>query len=260
MITNPHERPSSFGAGQAAQVPQYPVDTPVSAVGAEGLKIVREAREATRKLQVVRDTQQQAVDRYRAARAAYEAEVQRGGQTGQPDLDREHELSLELSACERAADPRTHQLRQQAAIAEQRRLSFAASTWLWDHVIEVLDDELRDEAEAASEELIEAYASIHHSVDRYNAIRQRVWELMQITVAGEHAQGWAQALQLAPEPQPPLPSDDAIAMFERARQPDPEPSFEGRSGEDDESEPMLRSVPAGGDEPILTRAHELFGS
>jgi len=259
MVPNPHARPSSFGSGQPGQVPQYPIDKPVSEIGAEGLKIVQEAREATRKLQVVRDAQQDAVSRYRAARAAYEAEVRRGGETGEPDLDREHELSLELSACERAADPQTHQLRQHAAIGAQRAAATAASVWLYDNLIAVLDEELREEAESASAELIEAYASIQHSVDRYNAIRQRVFELMQITVAGEHAQEWARILQLDAEPLPPLPSDEGIAIFERARQPDPEPSFEGRSGEDDESEPMLRSMPEP-EEPILTRANVLFGS
>lgn len=221
-LTNPHARPSSFGAGVAAQPPLYPIDKPHSAIGKEGLRIVQEAREATRKLQVVRDTQQDAVNRYRAARAAYEAEVTRGGQTGQPDLDREHELSLDLSAAERACDPHTHQLRQQAAITEQRTRVSAANVWLWDHVIDVLDEELRDEAEAASAELIEAYESIQHSVDRYQAIRQKVWELMQITVAGEHAQALAQTLQLAPEPEPPLPSAEGLEVFERAARKVPE--------------------------------------
>ena len=115
--------------------------------------------------------------------------MQRGGQTGQPDLDREHELSLELSACERAADPDDPSdapagcHRRSSARRRALRASGCTTT-----CIAVLDEELRDEAEEASEELIEAYASIQHSVDRYRAIQQRVWQLLQITVAGEHAQ------------------------------------------------------------------------
>jgi len=243
-VTCPYGR-QSLSSGAVA-LPAYPIDQPVSEIGKEGLRLVQEAREATRKLGVVRDTQQDAASRYRAARAAYEAEVQRGGQTGKPDLGREHELSLELSAAERACDPQTHQIRQQAAISAQRAAASAASVWLWDNVIDVLDEELRDEAEAASAELTEALASIRHSVDRYNAIRQRVWQLMQITVAGEHGQELAQVLALGQEPLPPVPSDEGIAIFERARAPEP-PA-------DDKP---LRETPEP-DEPVLTRVETLF--
>ena len=244
-VTCPYGR-QSLSSGAVA-LPAYPIDQPVSEIGKEGLRLVQEAREATRKLGVVRDTQQDAASRYRAARAAYEAEVQRGGQTGKPDLGREHELSLELSAAERACDPQTHQIRQQAALAEQRRLASRAQVWLWENWPAILEEELRDEAEMASAELVEAYASIQHSVDRYQSIRRRVSDLVGITLAGPHAAELSSILALGSEPQPPLPSDDGVATFIRAT-----------TSERVSDEP-LREMPPG-EEPILTRANVLFGA
>ena len=83
-------------------------------------------------------------------------------------------------------------------MAEQRARVRAVNVFLWDHLPELIDEELRAEAEAASAALVEA-PEVDQARDRpLPAIRQRVWELLQITHAGEHAQELAQILAIEP--------------------------------------------------------------
>ena len=53
--------------------------------------------------------------------------------------------------------------------------------------------------------------------ERYQAIRERVYNLTRITAQGPDAQALAQLLKISSEPAAPLPSNEALAQFERAR-------------------------------------------
>jgi hypothetical protein len=133
------------------------------------------------------------------------------------DEEREHELSMELAAAEHRAKPETHQLRHRAAVTAQRAAVRAFNVFMWDELPRLLDAEIRPEAEAASEALQEALAGIAPIQERYNAIQEKARQLAHVAAVGEHSLYWSQALKLAAEPAPPLPSDEGIATFERAR-------------------------------------------
>ena len=219
-IQNPHRQESGLShvRESPASLPALPFEKPTSDVGKQALSLHQEAREATERLRDVRDAQSEAISRYRAAEAALKAEIVRGAQEGGIDQEREHELSLELSAAERLADSETHALRYRVAVSTQRASVRAYNVFVWDHVVELLEAEIRPEAEAASAELVKALEKIAPVQERYRKIRDRAWQLAQITTVGEHAQYWAQTLALAADPAPPLPSDEGLAAFQRARQ------------------------------------------
>ena len=106
----------------------------------------------------------------------------------------------------------------------------AYNVYVWDRFPQILDAELRPEAEAVTAALEKALQSIAPVRARHDSIKQRVYQLSQITVQGEHAQHWAQLFAVAQEPAPPLPSDEAIEEFERARQAPAEPEVVGVEG------------------------------
>lgn len=216
-ISNPYHVESSFTRDQPANLPALPLVKPTSIVGKEAVRLHQIAQEATARLREVRDSQNEAIGRYRAAQAALQAEIVRGAQEG-IDQEREHELSLELSAAERLAEPGAHQLRQRAAVARQRDSVRAYNVYLWENMPAILDAEIRPEAEAASAELVAALEKLAPVHERYRAIHEKARSIANVAAIGEHASFWAQALKLADEPAPPLPSDDGIAAFERARQ------------------------------------------
>ena len=215
-LTNPHRDGSTFQLNQPANLPRLPFEKPTSDVGKEAAKLHRAAQRATDRLREVRDAQADAATKLTNARQALQAEVVRGARDG-IDQEREHELSLELAAAERLADGETHMLRQRVAVSAQREAVRELNVYLWDHVIELLDAELRHEAEAASAELVEALATIAPAQERYRQAQDSVYELLRITAHGEHAQAMSKLLAVGQEPAPPLPSDEAVETFERAR-------------------------------------------
>ena len=218
-IQNPHRQESGLSHVREtpASLPALPFEKPTSDVGEQALALHQEAQEATERLHQVRLATNDAAANLRQAREALQAEIVRGAQEG-IDQEREHALSLELSAAERLADPETHALRYRVAVSTQRTSVRAYNVFVWDHVVELLEAEIRPEAEAASAELVKSLEKIAPVQERYRKIRDRAWQLAQITTVGEHAQYWAQTLALAADPAPPLPSDEGIAAFERARQ------------------------------------------
>jgi hypothetical protein len=218
-IPNPHAIESAYTQDQPASLPALPFAKPTSPLGKQAASLHRAAQSATGRLSSVREAHAEAVARFKAAQAALQAEIVRGGKEG-PDLDRERELSVELSAAERLADAGSFQLRYRSAVQEQRARVRDYRVFLWENVIQLLELEIRPEAETASAELVRALASIESQKQRYQAVRQRAYELLRITAAGEFADYFGRSLQLAQEPLPPLPSDEALAEFERARTPE----------------------------------------
>lgn len=215
-ISNPYRVESSFVQDQSANLATLPIAKPRSEAAKEAVKLHQDAQEATARLREVRDAQNDAIGRYQRAQAALQAEIVRGAKGG-IDQEREHELSLELAAAERMAEPRTHQLRQRAAVEAQRAAVRAYNVHVWDQLPALLD-EIRPEAEQASAELVEALERIAPIRQRYQQIAEQARQLSLIAATGEHAHYWAQTLKLADEPAPPLPSDEGIATFERMRQ------------------------------------------
>ena len=219
-IQNPHRQESGL-----SHVRETPAEPPRAALReadirgrlAGSLPLPGSPRGATERLREVRDATNAAAAKLSAARGALQAEIVRGAQEG-IDQEREHALSLELSAAERLADSETHALRYRVAVSTQRASVRAYLIYLWDHVIELLNAEIRPEAEAASAELVKALQKIEPVQERYRKSRDRAWQLAQITTVGEHGQYWAQTLALAAHPAPPVPSDEGLAEFERARQ------------------------------------------
>ncbi len=218
-ILNPHASESGFTTDAPASLPPLPFTKPVSDLGKAAKRLHAAATDATARLHEVRGQQSDAIARFRAAQAALQAEVIRGGREG-ADAEREQKLSLELSAAERLANPETHQLRYRSSVAEQRARVRELKVFLWDHVIDLLEAEIRPEAESASEALVKALATIDPVRQRYLAIQRAAVDLLSITAAGEYGPHFAQSLRVPCEPLPPLPSEEAIAEFERARTPE----------------------------------------
>jgi hypothetical protein len=214
-LTNPYHSDSTLNQ-QPANLPRLPFDKPMSDLGKGAARLHTAAQAATERLREVRDAQGDAIAKFTAAKQALQAEIVRGAQEGM-DPDREHELSLELAAAERLADPETHALRNRAAVQAQRAAVRAYNVYMWDHYPELLDAELAAEAVGASEALIAALESIRPVSERYQAVRNRVYELSRITHAGPDGQQWAKVLQLDTEPRPPLPSGESLEAFDRAR-------------------------------------------
>ena len=215
-LTNPYQNVSAFGQNQPASLPALPFEKPVSDLGKEAAQLHRAAQTAAARIRDVRDASADASRRLSVATAALKVEVIRGAREG-VDQEREHELALEVAAADRLADATTHQLRQQVAVSAQREAVQAYNVFVWDHWTQLLDAEIRPEAEAASAELANALESIAPVRERYLAIQRRAYELARVAAHGEHAQHWATALRLAQEPAPPLPSAEAVEAFEQAR-------------------------------------------
>lgn len=215
---NPYITESAFTVGNAATLPAPLFDKPTSDVGKEAVRLHKAARMATGRLQEVRDATHDAVQAVQAARAALAAEVQRGAVEGL-DQEREQALSLELAAAERLADPEVHTLRSRTAVAAQKRRVRDYNAFVFEHLVELMDEELREEAVAASEALVDALQSITPVQERYRAVQRRSWALARMAAVGQQAEHWSRVLQLAPEPAPPLPSDDGLDAFARAIRP-----------------------------------------
>ena len=239
-IQNPHAFQSSFTQGQPAALPVFPLgDKPKSDAGREAKRLHDAATVAARQLQAVRDSATEATAKLRAARQALDEELVRGAREG-IDHDKQQKLSIELSAAERLADQQTFRIQYAAAVEAQRDAVRAYKSYAWTEYATLLEEELAAEAHAASAALVKALATIEPVQARYNAIKQRVWDLSQITVAGEHADFFGKALAIAPEPQPPLPDPAAVEQFAHAVKP-PEPVVEPEEqefveGDEDEDE------------------------
>src|SRR5262249_55041814 len=148
-LANPYDGGSGYVQDQPASLPVFPFAKPASDLGKQAAELHKAAQAATARLQECRDAQNDAISRYRAAQAALQAEIARGAQDG-IDADREAELSLEVSASERLADPGTHQLRYRVAVAKQRETITAYQSWVWEHYLELIEAEVRPQADAAS--------------------------------------------------------------------------------------------------------------
>lgn len=211
---NPYSNGSAFTAAYADTLPELLFVKPTSDVGKEAARLHKAAQAATARLQEARDAAHDATQAMQAARAAFAAEVQRGAVEGL-DQEREHELSIALAASERLADPDVHTLRSKTAVLTQKAAVRDYNAFVWEHLVELMDEELRPEAEAASAELIEALESIAPMQERYRGIQRRAWVLARVAAVGPHAEEWARILQVGSEPAPPIPSDEGLDTFVR---------------------------------------------
>ena len=146
-----------------------------------------------------------------SAKAAWNAEIERGGREGR-DAEKERELSEALRRCEIFADPDTLNRRgeaawdvQDAAVTEYQRFVHA-------HLPEILT-ELEGEAEKVSEELQAALAKLAPVEQKYEAVAERVGALVRSVHAADP--DWS----LAPSPLPPMP-DRALWDPEHVAEPD----------------------------------------
>jgi hypothetical protein len=215
---NPHLTSAALGQDLPEALDSNPIPSPRTAVGKQAKQLHDSAQEATARLRSVDEIRSEAARALAEAREALQAEIIRGGREGL-DADRESELARELAGAEHLADGQSHALRYRAAIQAQRE---SVRTWLafcWDHYTELLD-ELRPEAERASEDLTKALEKVRPAQDAYNEIAGRVYGLNRILAHGPDAADWARFMALRPTPQPPLPSDEAIEHVRNLNRPD----------------------------------------
>ena len=214
-ITNPHAISGNLGADIPAILPPFPFGKPSTPLTKELKQLHDRAVSATAQIQAVRDSTSAAASRLRSAKEALSAEVIRGAEHG-IDAVLEEKLAIEVAAAERLADGAVFQTRSRVAIRAQRECVGAYLRAAWDAYLDLVD-ELRPEAEKAAQRLTEALEAARPAQDEYNAIAERVRQLNQVVTVGEWSEYCNKALTLPAAPAVPLPSDEGLAAFERAR-------------------------------------------
>ena len=215
-ISNPHAVSGNLGADIPAILPPFPFGKPSTPLTKELKQLHDRAVSATAQIQAVRDSTSAAASRLRDAKAALSAEVIRGAEHG-IDGELEEKLALEVAAAERLADGAVFQTRSRVATQAQRAAVRAYLRAAWDAYLDLVD-ELRPEAEKVAERLEEALEAVRPVQDEYNAIAERVRQLNQVATVGEWAEYCNQALALPASPAAPIPSDEGLEAFRRARQ------------------------------------------
>ena len=215
-ITNPSG--SSDVAGIPHSLPQFPLD-PKSKdpVVQEAARLHALAAEKTANIRVVREAQSDALRAVSEAKAQLQELVVKGASTGQIDQEAELDASLKVSAAERLADPSVDTMRQRVAINEQREAVVAFRDFIARNACELFEV-LRPEAEAATESLVEAEASIAAQRERYRAAQNATHQLGAIVAeaAGSQRQAVSQLLKFETSAGTvPMPSDAALASLAR---------------------------------------------
>lgn len=216
-----------FSLGATDGLPANPIPNPKTALGKEALALYEAAKTATARVRECRDAEIDAARALAEARAALQAEVERGGRDGQ-ERDREVELARELQARQLHADTDLHNRRRAAALDAQRD---AVQAWVYfvrRHTRALIEGELEDVARRVSEALIAAREQTQPAEDAYRAVREQVRALTNVVVVGpdprtaaslgvpsrdDIALKWA----LASDPEPPLPAREVYAPARRAR-------------------------------------------
>jgi hypothetical protein len=215
IVANP-SNPSVAVAGIPASLPQFPLD-PKSKdeTVREAARLHAFAAEKTATLKTVRDAHSDAIGRVRKAKVELQELIAKGASTGQIDQEAELQASLAVSAAERLADPEVHVMRQRVALQEQRQAVAAFYGFVSSHAAELFET-LRPEAEAATEALVEAEASIAGERDRYRAAQNASQQLGAIIAAsaGERAQEVSRLLGFPTSAgSVPMPSDEALQLL-----------------------------------------------
>ncbi|MBV9337938.1 MAG: hypothetical protein JO243_18795 [Solirubrobacterales bacterium] len=206
---------STLTPHQVTDLPPFPLDKPTSKVGKEAARLHQAAREATATLHKVRAHQSDLAAQLRAARAAFEEQAV----STEIDIELTEKLAHDLYVIERRCDPAILNVQNMNATRAQREAVRRYLAYAYENLAELVA-ELEPAAEAVAEKMAEALRNLEPVQAEYNGVRQRVFDLVGIAVAGPDAEHWAQALAIPDAPAVPIPSD-GLAAFTRAQQPNP---------------------------------------
>jgi hypothetical protein len=236
-------------------LPNNPIPSDAkSEYGKRANELHAEAREALARIQAAREATAEANRRTDEARRALQEEVTRGALEGQ-DIDEERALAEEVMRCEIHADPTLAQNRLRTAQAAADQAVDRWRLYVRAHAASIIEDELSEDAEQVSAELVAALTTLAPLRAEYNAIRQRVATIADLIIEAVPIQSpyhggsterdiAAARWQLAEEPHAPLPDyQDAILYHGKRTEPE-------RYGHPTESDTDLATTPAFTNVPV----------